>query len=408
MHTPPIPVIEISGPPRERGRTYGEAARPQIEAALAFYGESFARGSRLDWRQVTDRARLWVPLVEAFAPDLLEELRGVAEGAGTGLLDLMALNARGEIVYDRTFARMGRPPQAPGSESGADPDPTPTPGPDADAESDSDSGAADGCSSFALLPPAAGDGHVWAGQNWDWRTGAGRTLVALRVVQPPHPTVVMVVEAGQIGRHGANSAGIALNANGLGGRFGDEIGVPQTFIRRRILDRANFKDALQVPFSVHQQIPTNLLFTHRDGVSIDLETTPGRHRWLYPEQGLLVHGNHYQAGVPAQLAGSYRPFAVDSLYRVPLIEAALRRARDLREPEDVRGVIEQALGDHFGLPHSVCNHPDPHTDPLLQTSTIASNIVDLTTGEYHVAAGLPCGTPYRPLPWNIYDGPGGC
>lgn len=85
----------------------------------------------------------------------------------------------------------------------------------------------------------------------------------------------MVVEAGQIGRHGANSAGIALNANGLGGRFGDEIGVPQTFIRRRILDQANFKDALQVPFSARQQIPTNLLYTHRDGVSIDLETTPG-------------------------------------------------------------------------------------------------------------------------------------
>ncbi|WP_371496851.1 C45 family peptidase [Kitasatospora sp. NBC_00374] len=394
MHTPPIPVIEISGPPRERGRTYGEAARPQIEAALEFYGESFARGSRLDWHGVTERARLWVPLVEDFAPDLLEELRGVAEGAGTGLLDLMALNARGEIVYDRTFARMGRPPQAPG-----------TAGAEADAEP---AEAADGCSSFALLPPAAGDGHVWAGQNWDWRTGAGRTLVALRVVQPPRPTVVMVVEAGQIGRHGANSAGIALNANGLGGRFGDEIGVPQTFIRRRILDQANFKDALQVPFSARQQIPTNLLYTHRDGVSIDLETTPGRHQWLYPEQGLLVHGNHYQAAVPPQLADSYRPFSVDSLYRVPLIEAALRRARDLSEPEDVRGVIEQALGDHFGLPHSVCNHPDPQTDPLLQTSTIASNIVDLTTGEYHVAAGLPCGTPYRPLPWNVYDGPGGC
>ncbi|MFE2376784.1 C45 family autoproteolytic acyltransferase/hydolase [Streptomyces sp. NPDC059398] len=392
MQTPPIPLIEISGPPRERGRQYGEAARPQIEAALSFYRASFAQRPGLEWHEVTKRARLWVPCVEEFAPDLLEELRGVAEGAGTGLLDLMALNARGEIAYDRTFARMGaetgRPEAATGAEDATEPD-------------------ADGCSSFALLPPAAGDGHVWCGQNWDWRTGAGETLVALRIVQPPLPTVVMVVEAGQIGRHGANSAGIALNANGLGGRFGDEIGVPQPFIRRRILDQAGFKDALQVPFTARQQIPTNLLLTHRDGVALDLETTPARHQWLYPEDGLLVHGNHYQAPVPPQLAHTYRPFSVDSLYRVPLIESTLRQARDRTASADVRTVIERSLTDHFGQPHSVCNHPVPETDPLLRTSTIASNIVDLTTGEYHVAAGLPCESPYTPLPWNIYDGPGG-
>lgn len=95
-----------------------------------------------------------MPLVEDFAPDLLEELRGVAEGAGTGLLDLMALNARGEIVYDRTFARMGRPPQAPG-----------TAGAEADAEP---AEAADGCSSFALLPPPPATGTSGPG-----RTGTG-------------------------------------------------------------------------------------------------------------------------------------------------------------------------------------------------------------------------------------------
>ncbi|WP_406134883.1 C45 family autoproteolytic acyltransferase/hydolase [Streptomyces sp. NBC_01089] len=402
MQTPPIPLIEISGPPRERGRQYGEAARPQIETALSFYRESFARRPGLEWHEVTRRARLWLPCVEDFAPDLLEELRGVAEGAGTGLLDLMALNARGEIAYDRTFARMGAETGRAGAgQDGAGPDGAEAAEPDA-AEPD-----ADGCSSFALLPPAAGDGHVWCGQNWDWRTGAGATLVALRIVQPPLPTVVMVVEAGQIGRHGANSAGIALNANGLGGRFGDEIGVPQPFIRRRILDRAGYKDALQVPFTARQQIPTNLLLTHRDGVAIDLETTPARHQWLYPQDGLLVHGNHYQADVPPQLAATYRPFSVDSLYRVPIIEAALRGARERTASADVRTVIERSLTDHFGLPHSVCNHPDPEVDPLLRTSTIASNIVDLTTGEYHVSAGLPCEAPYAPLPWNIYDGPGG-
>ncbi len=122
---------------------------------------------------------------------------------------------------------------------------------------------------------------------------------------------------------------------------------------------------------------------------------------------MLVHGNHYQAPVPPQLERTYRPFSVDSLYRVPIIEAALRRARDCGDSAEIRKVIEEGLSDHFGLPHSVCNHPVEETDPLLHTSTIASNIVDLTTGEYHVVAGLPCSSPYLPLPWNVYDGPGG-
>ncbi|NED79954.1 acyl-coenzyme A--6-aminopenicillanic-acid-acyltransferase form, partial [Streptomyces sp. SID11233] len=132
-----------------------------------------------------------------------------AEGAGTGLADVLALNARGEVLYDKSFAAM--------------------------AAADAAEEPAEGCTSFAAYGAASGDGHVWAGQNWDWRAQAGETVVMLRVVQPPKPTLLMQVEAGQIGRQGANSAGIALNANGLGGRFDASVGLPQTVVRRAVL-----------------------------------------------------------------------------------------------------------------------------------------------------------------------------
>ena len=57
-----------------------------------------------------------------------------------------------------------------------------------------------------MTAEAAGDGHVYCGQNWDWRVGTKESVVMLRVEQEPKPTIVMQVEAGQIGRHGANSA----------------------------------------------------------------------------------------------------------------------------------------------------------------------------------------------------------
>ena len=45
-----IPFIDISGPPRERGRAHGEALRESIEASLDFYMPAF--------QQPEDRLRL--------------------------------------------------------------------------------------------------------------------------------------------------------------------------------------------------------------------------------------------------------------------------------------------------------------------------------------------------------------
>lgn len=372
-----VPLIEISGTPAQRGRAYGEAARTQIARSLDYYREAFAASSGLDWPGVLARARSWRPIVETAAPHLLEEMDGIAAGAGVTADDILALNARGEIVrsHDSAFAAMPE--------------------------------GTDGCSSFALLPTATGDGHVYCGQNWDWRVGTEATTVMVRVVQPPKPTVIMQVEAGQVGRHGVNSAGVALNANGLDGRFGTPPGLPQPLLRRLILDSANMADALRVPFSVRQHIATNLLFTHRDGVAIDLETTPADHRWAYPAAGMLVHGNHYQYGVPAALTGAYRPSSPDSLFRVPIIERGLAAARDAAGSAAVREVVAATMSDHFGHPYGVCAHADPTDEEVRRYKTIMSSLVDLTAGEYRIIGGNPCEGKYELLPWNVLDGPGG-
>ncbi|MEV6756248.1 C45 family peptidase [Streptomyces sp. NPDC051214] len=378
-----LPLIEISGTPAGRGRQYGEAVRPQLHAALAYYEEAFGQSSGLTWDQVTARATRWLEPVRDYAPHLLEEMRGIAEGAGVTLPDILALNARGEVIYDRSFAAM----QA--KETAADEEP------------------ADGCTSFAVYGEASGDGHVWAGQNWDWRAGVADTVVMLRVVQPPHPTLIMQVEAGQIGRQGANSAGIALNANGLGGRFSDAIGLPQTVVRRSVLDQHTITDALDVLCRTRAHIASNALLTCREGFAVDLETTPAGHGWMYPTDGLLVHGNHYQAGVPAAIAADYRPMSSDSLVRVPRAEQGLGALRSSTGADESRKIIKQAMSDHLGHPESLCTHPDPRKPEVKHWSTLVSSCVDLTGGDYHVTAGTPCDRDYQHMPWNLYDGPYG-
>lgn len=365
-----IPLIELSGDAQQRGRAYGEAARDRIAAAIDFYAEAFVRSADLSWSEVTTRALEWVPLIEDYLPGILDEVRGIAEGSGRTFGEILALNGRGELSYANPFA------DKPGE-----------------------------CTSFAMLPDGSGDGHVYCGQNWDWRNEIRDTLVLLRVQQPGKPTILMQVEAGQVGRHGANSAGLALNANGLGARFSHGIGVPGTFIRRKVLEQWDMYGALQAVFKVRQAFSTNLVLTHRDGFAIDVETTPARHGWMYPTDGLLVHANHFESFVPTQLTADYRPGAVDTLYRGYRVRQALARCRHLTDPAQVRATVRAAMSDHFSAPNSVCTHPDPDDHPLDAYLTVASSLVDLTTGEYRIAVGPPCENEYELVPYNIYDGP---
>ena len=70
-----ISLIEIAGPPRERGRQYGEQAREHIGRSIAWYSEQFTATASLQWDTVLENARRWEPLVEAYLPEALEEMQ---------------------------------------------------------------------------------------------------------------------------------------------------------------------------------------------------------------------------------------------------------------------------------------------------------------------------------------------
>lgn len=364
-------LVETRGHGRECGRQHGETARDQVRRSVDYYRGAFEKATGLSWAEVLELVPRWLPTIEEYSPELIDEVRGIAEGAGLRFEEVLALNGRGELAYGNPFDE-----------------------------------AAEGCTSWAALSEATGTGHVYCGQNWDWRSETLETVVLLSIEQPGKPTVIMQTEAGQVGRQGANSAGIGLNANGLGVRLaaGVAIGVPAPFVRRKILDSVTMNDALSAIFSARHRFSTNLLLSHRDGFVIDIETTPGRDGWMYPEDGLLVHGNHFQAFIPEPLAGSYRPDAPDSLYRIDRARRGLRKLTEAKDEDAVVGVVTQAMSDHFGYPYSVCNHPDEDLELVSRTQTVMSSLVDLTTGEYWLAAGNPCQEPFRKLPVNLYAG----
>src|SRR4051812_46549365 len=97
---PRYPEIVVSGAPRELGRQLGEAARDLIrgfcEVALQRVNRTM-RVSRESAMRVAQQSITWA---ESYSADMVEELRGTAEGAGVTLADLMLLQVRNQLKPD--------------------------------------------------------------------------------------------------------------------------------------------------------------------------------------------------------------------------------------------------------------------------------------------------------------------
>src|SRR5258707_10994380 len=147
MSTAAIPTFDLSGTGREVGRQHGEAARGQIKDSVAFYKESFKKASGLGWGEILELVPRWVPDIERYLPGITDELHGIAEGSGIEFAEVLALNARGELSHGNPF-RAEEP---------------------------------EGCSTYAVPPAAAADGHTNCGHNSDWLPQTTSTLWILRV-----------------------------------------------------------------------------------------------------------------------------------------------------------------------------------------------------------------------------------
>jgi len=346
----PFPLVTIEGEARERGRQYGRLAAERIETSLAIYTAAWAAGAAPARSALLARAAAFVPVVGDRFPELLEEMRGIAEGSERSLEEIVALNARTELLYgERT----------------------------------------DGCTSAVILREAAGD-HVLIGQNWDWRPACRDSAILLRVAPARGPSLLTFVEAGMLARSGMSSAGLGLCGNFLHSDADHrQQGVPIPLIRRAILMSASLPAAVGEVLRAPRAFSSNHLLAHRDGEAVDLEASPPEVFPLFAEDGLLVHSNHFKAA-----QGRVRDTGLarypDSLFRDRRVRSHLLAAP---RPLGVRD-LQTALRDHFGLPDSVCRHRAARPDGT-EIETVASVVMDLTEGELWLCPGPVCENEYR-------------
>jgi isopenicillin-N N-acyltransferase-like protein len=338
--------------PFERGHQYGARAAESIDANMAAYLRLIEFHAGLDAKAALIAARGFAPILETYAPDLLEEMQGIAKGAGCGLDDILLINARSELMGT---VRTGE------------------------------------CTALAAGPGVTAGGRVLLGQNWDWYTAIDVEPVLLRIALPDGLTILTLAEAGQVGKIGLNSAGLGVCLNFLQHVDAGQ-GLPIHVILRGMLSCPGLAEAIQEAYRAPRGGSANVLLAHARGDLVDLELTPIQADFFYGDAGWLVHANHFES--PRLRAGD----AGLATSRSTIARAAqARRLLQSAAGHTTLDTFRAILTDHAYGAYSICRHPDPAESTLQQSATRASLIMDLKERVLHLAAGQPCCQEYYPV-----------
>ena len=347
----PFPLVDVSGAPTERGKAYGEQARDRIHASVALYAAQLDRFG-FGKNDVERFSGIFLPRLRQWAPDLVEEMEGIAKGANVGLSSILLVNARTEIL------------QLAKREKGISDD------------------EPDGCTGAVILPEATKAGRLIHGQNWDWRAECSETSIVLRVRRTDGPDLLTFTEAGGLARSGFNAAGIGITANYLeSDRDYRDIGIPLPFIRRRALEARHFAHAIKVVATTPKSCSNNMILSTAEGFAVDVECAPDEAFPIYPDKDLIVHANHWQSPVAlSKLRETGLSDVPDSLYR----DYRVRRHLDARHGEITVDDLKEALFDDFAAPLSVCR-PANRKEGGNLSATVAMIIFEPASGFMEIA-----------------------
>lgn len=352
----PLRGLELTGTPHERGVKHGEEFADEIEKNLEIYLDVFEyKGSDRD--TVYEQAEEFVPLIEDENEEYAEEMRGVAEGSGLSIEDITILNARYEVMYS-AFK---------------------------EAADEINEDNPDACTAYGIRNSLSDNGHTYVGQNWDWMPGLETFVMDVR--RDDGPDHVAMTEAGIVGgKIGVNEEGLAMTLNGLVTEHDGEnpFRKPYHVRFREVLDSERMDSAIESMIVKDRACSANVIIGHESGEMLNLELSPEKANYLYPENGLLIHTNHVED--TSSMDSEFEKLIPDTLCRAPRLRRLLTEGKDEITEEDIR----EALQDHFGYPNSICRHPNEEDEELDQLETGGSFIMDLNERRLLGTNGPPC------------------
>jgi hypothetical protein len=297
-------VIDCHGTGLARGIAHGESARDLIGPALARW-ETATLSALPGKTSIADYAATFLDRtgflsrVRTQLPDLAEEVRGIALGAGVAPDLIAAYN----LMDEQWWYDLGQAPKA-----------------------------EPGCSLIGV----AGAGYSVLAQNMDLPDDMDGGQVVLRLSGPDLPETLALSAAGMIGLTGVNRAGVAICVNTLLMLRHQTQGLPVAFVMRAALAQRSAAQAVAVLRDLSHASGQHYAVADASGVT-GLECAAGGAVTSSTGQNVLLHTNHplhsadLDADVLALLAGRGR--IANSELRLDCLQGRVTAATTAAEVE---------------------------------------------------------------------------
>lgn len=364
----PLPLLELRGNARQRGRIHGEALRPLVVEHLERWKENLAADTGFDPETYVDEFLAntnFFPAIERWTPDLLEELRGIAEGAGTDFRFTFVRALSDEEPWYRRERRLSV-------------------------------GGTKGCSSVGI--DCREDQPTIVAQNMDMPGWCNGHQVLLHIIDPESPVEVFSFTlAGKISLAGMNSEGIGICCNSLSHLNYSRDGLAEDFVVRGFLSRPTLAAGQEFMRNIKHASGQNYTIGGPGSRAINLECSAGKIAEFRPEEccDRVFHTNHplvnddqslYRA-VAANIPEEDLPrlYHGTSYLRLPVIESGFGSTVPTPTIETIKDVLST---------HPVCRHGE--LEGRYDHYTIGCLIMELgETPRLHIAPGPPCATPFQ-------------
>ena len=370
-----FPIVEISGSPRERGRAHGTKARARIDRSIATYARLFAYCG-IDWKGAQKLGAGYRDVIGELDSELLEEIEGIAAGSGKHVNEILALNARTEIL----------PPTYPGQ---------PHPDRASIVAGNMAAGVPDWgeCTSIAVKPAQSTTGTTLLAQNWDWLGAQREALILLRGAGREDSSYLTLTEAGMLAKIGLNSHGFGVCLNILrSSDDGTKPGVPVHVLLRALLKCADVADAIAFASRLSFGASSNVLCADASGDTAALEFSPRGLHVIRGADSALCHTNHFIAAEAAKHQASLAS-SLSTFPRLERIQKLTGEHRGRFSPQDLQDMLRDETEGFL----SICRRPDPAVTREACMETVASVVMDLGALVMHVAPDVPTLTRYEPV-----------
>ncbi len=354
MTTTSVPIVDLRGAPKERGRAHGEVLRTQIATVHAQWRESLAARFRVDPDSFIETFLAETRLIDAIrrrTPTLIEEIEGIAEGSGRPLNETIAFQCMDEEWW---FGATRFGPKA---------------------------GAETGCSVIASAG-RAGQPPILA-QNMDLHGYLDGGQAVIRISGGDEPDATVLTICGMIALCGANDLGVGVAVNTLWQLPSAADGLPVACVVRSLLAQRSLSDAARWIERTHHASGQHYMIGDPGGFA-SFEASGSSVKPVPLTPSAYVHTNHPLAGdTPSNPAeensrGRYQT----------LCDLVADKALSVAE-------VEAALADRSG-PHPISVRRSPNNRG--RAMTFASIVMELgRPPRIRIAGGPPCSNAYQAL-----------